>query len=480
MKIRYSFFYLPFLVFVNSIFTGNAQPTYVDTSFNPGSGFNSRVIASAIQPDGKIIIGGWFTEYNGVSCNRIVRLNEDATIDTSFNYGTGLTGASQNYLRSIAIQSDGKILLGGQFAQYNGFQCNNIIRVNPNGSVDTSFNTGTGASYWVNTIVLDSDNKILIGGNFSTYNGIARSRIARLNTGGTLDTTFSCGTCANYYVNTIDLQSDGSIIVGGNFTEINNISTPYLARLNIDGVLDTTFNFSQNTISASFNRGVKKLIVDANDRIIVASKVNNYQGFNLARVGAINPDGSYNTTFYYNSFSDDVEDIALLPDNSIIAVGSFKTINHHHYRSIVRLNENGEVNDPFVGLITRADSAIFTVSIQSDERIIIGGEFNSFSGIPRKGIARLNLQDNTSIYSLEGKFGLHVFPNPTIDRVTVYSGNGNIRTISVVDISGRELIKAIVNSNQETIDTSSLNSGVYFIFASMNNEEWVCKRFIKK
>jgi len=193
------------------------QPGTIDLTFNPGSGANNLVCTASIQSDGKIIIGGTFTFYNGIARNRIARLNTDGSLDTSFNPGTG----ADNDVWTTSIQSDGKIIIGGNFTSYNGIAINRIARLNTNGTLDTSFNPGTGANDYVYTTSIQSDGKLMVGGNFTSYNGIARNRIARLNTNGTLDTSFSPGTGANDIVYTTSIQSDGKIIIGGYFTSYN-------------------------------------------------------------------------------------------------------------------------------------------------------------------------------------------------------------------------------------------------------------------
>jgi uncharacterized delta-60 repeat protein len=127
-----------------------------------------------VQSDGKILIGGDFTFYDGTGRNRIARLDAGGSLDASFNPGTG----ASDYLNSIAAQSNGRILIGGHFTSYNGTGRNRIARLNANGTLDTSLNPGTGANDRVLSIAVLSDGRILIGGEFTSYNGTGRSYIA--------------------------------------------------------------------------------------------------------------------------------------------------------------------------------------------------------------------------------------------------------------------------------------------------------------
>ncbi|MGD0727624.1 MAG: delta-60 repeat domain-containing protein, partial [Spirochaetia bacterium] len=161
----------------------------LDTGFlATGAGANGSVYSVAVQSDGKVLIGGYFTTYNGTSRGNVARLNSDGSLDTGFL----ATGAGANVLvSSVAVQSDGKVLIGGYFTTYNGTSRGYVARLNSDGSLDTGFlATGTGADSYVISVAVQSDGKVLIGGSFGTYNGTSRGNVARLNSDGSLDTGF--------------------------------------------------------------------------------------------------------------------------------------------------------------------------------------------------------------------------------------------------------------------------------------------------
>lgn len=234
----------------------NLSTMTIDSTFNTTTGFvnTEDVQMMVLQPDGKLIVGGQFTSYKGSTYNRIIRLNSDASIDTSFNPGTGFTGSSGTiriYRNCIALQSDGKILCAGEFTQFNGVSANRIARLNSDGSRDNSFSIGTGFNNTVNCLVLLSDGKILVGGSFTSYNGVSVDRIVRLNSDGTRDTTFnSGGSGSNNEVFSIFIQSDNKIIIGGRFTTYNGSTANEICRLNSDGTLDNTFSSGTGIIGA--------------------------------------------------------------------------------------------------------------------------------------------------------------------------------------------------------------------------------------
>ena len=310
---------------------GLAQtPGDLDASFNPGSGASYSVYSIALQPDGKVLIGGLFTSYNGTSRYRMARLNADGSLDASFNPGSG----ANNNVYSIALQPDGKILIGGEFISYNGTYRNYLTRLNADGSLDASFNPGTGASYTVYSIALQPDGKILIGGSFTSYNGTSRKYIARLNADGTLDASFNPGTGANGYVNSIALQPDGKVLIGGEFASYNRTTRRRIARLNADGSLDASFN----------------------------------------------PGSGANGSVY---------SIALQPDGKVLIGGYFTSYNGTSRNRIARLNADGSLDASF-NPGTGASSTVYPIALQPDGKVLIGGYFTSYNGMGRNRIARIH------------------------------------------------------------------------------------------
>ncbi len=352
----------------------------LDTTFNLGTGANSNVWTTALQSDGKIIIGGEFTTYNGTAINRIARLNADGSLDTTFNPGTG----ADSYVRTAAIQSDGKIIIGGNFINFNGTTRRRIARLNTDGSIDNSFNQGTGADDEILTITIQSNGKIIIGGEFAFYNGTGRSRIARLNANGTLDTTFNPGSGAAY-VSTTTLQSNGKIIIGGWISSYNGTLVKHIARLNVDGSLDTTFNSGSGT-----NHTVSATALQSDGKILIGGYFSTFNGTGRNRIARLNTDGSLDITFNPGTGANNfVRTTAIQSDGKIIIGGDFTTYNGTGINRIARLNVDGSLDTTF-NQGAAADHSVFSTVLQSDGKIIIVGSFASYNGIARQSIARLN------------------------------------------------------------------------------------------
>src|SRR5262249_44058535 len=154
---------------------------------------NNWVESMAVQADGKIVIGGQFTTANGVTRTRIARLLSNGALDTSFDPGAG----ANNTVYKVLVQTDGKVLLAGAFTSARGTARNRIARLNTDGSLDTTFDPGLGADNAIWGIGLQADGKIVVSGPFSTFNGTPRLRFARLNTDGSVDNSFNVGSGAN-------------------------------------------------------------------------------------------------------------------------------------------------------------------------------------------------------------------------------------------------------------------------------------------
>ena len=192
----------------------------------------------AVQADGKVLVEGdfdtSFSNINGITRNGTARLNTDGSVDTSFDPGTG----ANNTIYKLAVQADSKVLVGGLFDSINGIP-RRIARLNTDGSVDTSFDPERDGMA-IALYAVQADGKVLVEGDFSNINGITRNGTARLNTDGSLDTSFDSGSGTGPYssIYTLTVQADGKVLVGGDFTRINGIPRNRIARLNTNGSVD--------------------------------------------------------------------------------------------------------------------------------------------------------------------------------------------------------------------------------------------------
>jgi uncharacterized delta-60 repeat protein len=304
------------------------QDGSLDPTFNTGNGASYFVRAVAIQPDGKIVIGGDFSYINGVFQRRTARLNPDGSVDLTFNRPIGTI--NMGYVDEIVVQPDGKILMAGNLVQPNvpmvklnsdgsydpafstpPYSANSmalqndgkiliggdqLIRANPNGSLDPSFNIVTvnanpssTNSTAINKVVVLSDNKILIAGNFMSNNTINKNAIARINPDGTIDNSF-IGTGANISINDINILHNQKILIGGGFTSYSGNGKNRIARLNgnnVLGVKDVTLNKDvkiypnpvQNIFYIETEKSIKKITIHN----ILGQVMNDYKVLNASK-----------------------------------------------------------------------------------------------------------------------------------------------------------------------------------------------------
>lgn len=354
-------------------------------------GADDFVYAMALQDDGRLMIGGDFSSVNNVPRSRLARLNPDGTLDPSFFSGTGPNAS----VRAIAVQDDLRILIAGSFTNVSTTNRSYIARLTSSGQIDQTFDPGAGANNPVYALQIQSDGKILIGGDLSSYGPATRNGVARLNQNGTLDTTFDPGTGAAgaaFTVWALAEQLDGKILVAGDFTTFNGVNANHLVRLKPDGSVDATFN-----MSVGANGSVRALAVQPDGRILIGGLFTQVQGGSANRIARLNPDGSVDASFNTVTLFDpskkgangSVLGIAVQIDGRIMIVGDFSQYNGVTRHGLTRLNADGQ-NDPTINFGTGANGSISSVVVQPDRRIIIAGGFTEYDGQPRLRLARIN------------------------------------------------------------------------------------------
>lgn len=437
-------------------------PGSLDLSFDPGEGAN-YVEVIVLQPDGRIVIGGVFPSYNGTPRSCIARINADGSLDETFDPGTGVAPIS---VHAIALQPDGRILIGGNFTSYNGTPRNQIARLNADGSLDETFDPGGGVGVnnnTVHTITIQSDGKIVIGGWFSSYNGTPRNNIARLNADGSLDETFDPGAGADNIVYSTIIQPDGRIVIGGFFTFYNGTPRNNIARLNADGSLDATFNPGSGA-----NFIIYSTVLQLDGKIVIGGDFTFYNGTPRNYIARLNADGSLDTTFNPGSGANTiVYSTVLQPDGKMVIGGWFGSYNGTPRQSIARLNANGSLDETFNPDTGSVDPGgmdlIHPVAIQPDGKIVIGGPFQSYYGTPMNNIARLHGGATTGIGSVAPS-GFSLFPNPASSLFTILMPEPMGRPELVLrNVLGQEMLRSTLVAGRTDIPVGELAPGLYSV-----------------
>lgn len=365
---------------------------------------NSFVAATAMQPDGKLLVGGFFSYSDSAAKQSLIRLNPDGTLDATFNPG-GVGG--DNSCRAIILRPDGKIYVCGQFRSWNNVPRLRIARLNSDGTLDTGFDPALGLDNAPFALAEQPDGGVVVVGLFTTANGLQRNGIARFLANGTVDPAFNPGTGfgfgAGYSVFAVGLQSTGKIVVGGAFSGYNGVPKANLVRLNTDGTLDTSFVTTANS-------NVRAITVLASDKIYLGGQFNqlvNVTPFTRQRVARLNADGTVDSAFNVTPGTTSMLVRALLPlsNGQLYIAGSGGTVVAGQTRRLVaRLTSTGTLDTtfdpgtaggtylygtttPFVGGL--ANAAALAV-LPTDGSLFVGGSFQTWNGLARTHIVKLN------------------------------------------------------------------------------------------
>jgi len=365
----------------------------VDNSFSGNTKNTSQyIMATDIQPDGKIIIAGNFFEYNGTQVKQIARLNTDGSLDTEFNKGIEET---DQYVACILIQPDSKIIIGGALLSYDGITSNSIARLHADGSLDRSFNVCSGLDSTPGLMALQPDGKILMVGGYHYYNkrfSPFAKGINRRNADGSPDESFNADICEILRINLFALLPSGKILVAGVILGSGGKYAIY--RLNEDGTTDDSFKPMLNiqAVTAT-NDAIKSIGIQADGKIVVAGYFQNINGAVFKNLVRLNPDGSEDNTFNQGTgINTTVNNVIIQPDQKILLTGPFTSFNGTSGRYIVRLNPDGTMDKSFATPGTGLSYVPLTTTLQPDGKIILAGNryLNSFNGVPKNLILRLN------------------------------------------------------------------------------------------
>lgn len=432
----------------------SAQTNFLDTSFQIGTGAENGFVESMVfQPDDKILICGNFTSFNGQPRKYVARLHSNGSVDTNF------VSDVSYWARAIALQDDGKIIIGGFFNFVFGQSRNLIARLNPDGSLDTTFNPGTGgtgilgagidgnANPFIFAIATQPDGKILIGGNFANYNGVSQRGIARLQTNGVLDTTFTIGSGVNSWIRSLQVQPNEQILVTGWFTTYAGQSFNRMVRLHPSGLADTNFNATFGDQTAVYTAA---LLPDG--KMVVGGHTVTTNSVFQQEVVRLHPTGLYDTNFNTGGAgaNEKVQSVAVQADGKIVMGGYFSSYNGSPVHHVARLNSDGTLDNTFSASV---DSWIWTVRIQKDEKILICGGFNSVNGVARKGIARFLRTPAPWLFQpkkFPDRFEVSVSTMAGTNYTLQYTDSLSTNWISLSPIVGDGAVKTLTNSAPPT------------------------------
>jgi uncharacterized delta-60 repeat protein len=375
-----------------------AQASLIDSTFKavPGASgeldSSSGVFSIVVQDDGKIIVGGQFTQIAGQACTNLARLYSDGQLDTSFPQGTD--GAVYRLLK----QADGKILIAGTFTNLQGVARRGIGRLLPNGMADEDFDAGNviGSYEGAFSLGLQSDGKILVGTPIFSH---TNSALFRLNANGQLDSGFvQTNIFDTWHIFTISPRTNGSILMAGGFQGVNGIPSPGLALLNTNGEMDLSFSspFDPNP-HPSFLSGVYSMAELPDGGFLIAGKFSKLGSTNYT-VAKLTASLAWDDDFRPDAFDPDYESGVVMSvirqtDGKFVLGGLFQVVGGYWRNNVVRLDAQGHVDpcfDPGLGL-TSYGLGVVALAEQPSGKILAGGDFICFTGVPVATLSSLNL-----------------------------------------------------------------------------------------
>ena len=325
----------------------------VDNSFNPQ--FNGFISTIALQPDGKVLVGGNFTGVNGSARSHVVRLNTDGSVDSTF----APANAPAQFVSRVLV-ADAKVYVAAG---------DGLRRFNANGTLDWIYPMS------IHAFAVDSQQRIVFGGQFTRIENQSHRNIARLDANGILDATFTptVGCCAGEGVNAVLMQGD-STVVGGSFQSVNGTVAAHLARINSDSSTSAGFQ-------GAADPPVLALAATADGKILRASQQT------VARHlsdGTLDP--AFTSPYAGGSSDDRFVALALQPDGKALVGGSFMMNGSATRSYVARLNSNGSVDSSFT---IQPNDAVQAIAVHSDGSAFIAGNFTEVNGTPRAGFARI-------------------------------------------------------------------------------------------
>jgi uncharacterized repeat protein (TIGR02059 family)/uncharacterized delta-60 repeat protein len=459
-------------VLITNSISGSINTNFVTEDGIAGSGGNPGQLNYVfIDSDSKILTGNFNyvigVGYRSATSSNLVRINQDGSPDLTFSaIGSGYS------VWHVSQQSDGKYIASGYKTDFS--EGNGIVRLNTNGSVDNTFVPAAGGWNYALTggiSAIQSDGKIIVGavGCDVVFGDLTQNCFARLNSDGSIDYTFNnggagfMGPVGGISIFDMYIQSDGKIIVAGDFSSYNGVNRTDILRLNADGTLDTTF-VSDLSVPGGLT-SIWKINVDNQGKIYLGFRDSSLGGSSQKLVYRLNSDGTVDTAFDTKQFTSSsipsVYIVRALADGKVIVGGQFATYDGVTVNGIVRLLSNGDIDRTFqsgVGIGTSTGKYILDIQQLADESLVAVGYFTTYNGITKNSIVGI-LNETTSDAT-----------SPIIESVTSPASNGTYvvgQTIPihvvfsepVVLVGSSPYINLDLNLGTSTVRTATYASG---------------------
>ncbi|MCB9250873.1 MAG: T9SS type A sorting domain-containing protein [Flavobacteriales bacterium] len=446
-----NYFLTLLLLFPISVFCQNPR---LDTTFDIYPGADAGINELIIQPDDKVIVAGMFKNFKGKAAGRIIRMQPNGGIDSTWIRSAG--GADSD-IRGMALQPDGKVLVGGIFSMYDGMTANRLVRLNSDGSIDTTFEVDSGPNNEVQGITANN-NRAVIRGFFNTYQGTLVPSFAVIKMNGSLDNSFNLPSESFLFINDFHILSNDKLYLGGNFTTYNGQTVNRIVRLNQDGSIDTTFK-----TGSGLNGAVRRLFVQNNGDVLVAGTFTSYKGASVSGLIRLQPNGDRDT-----SLNAAVPSLATIDAITTDASGRIYMAGSDAGKLFLkRLLPNGSEDTGFNISGTGFNGNITQLAHQSNNKLIVTGFFSLYQNQQAERVARMFTDSTTaSIETRYIKDRIVLFPNPCTDMFSLNT-NETIRGeiyLRIRDLYGRQVYDGLYNMNDKLgISASHWLPGIYLV-----------------
>jgi len=352
----------------------------LDTSFKPGVGTDHAVRALAVGAQDAVIIGGSFSGYDGAIRPRLAKVSNEGVLDAGF------ASKVKYQVNAVVPLADGRIAIGGDFNTVNDVRMNHVAVLNSDGSLDSGFGFEVGTDLPVHAMVSAPGDRLVVGGSFTSVQGIAALRVARLMTNGILDTTFDTRSGADGDVEALALDAQGRVWMGGRFVRVGGQSRGRIARLETSGRLDAGFGTGPGT-----DGPVLAMALDGQGRAVVAGDFARMDGRPSGRIARLTPAGRRDESFRGEAgegADDVIHGVCVRADGRVWIVGRFTRFDGVPRRRVARLLDDGRLDttfDPGWG----PNDWVLAVGERSDGGVVLGGVFTEVMGVSRSGVAVL-------------------------------------------------------------------------------------------
>lgn len=420
-----------------------------------------------VSQGASILFNGPNNNFGSYSYNNTFRFyNSEGTLLSAIQLNITSQISSDGYIWDYIWQSDNKILVVGDFSTINGYSRKNIARFNLDGSIDNTFNP-IGANGQIMCVERQSDGKYVIGGDFSTFNNLSKNKVARINFDGSLDSTFigfsTTQTGPVSTVRNLKLQQNGSIIIGGtNFRSNSTIVSYSLTRLLSNGTRDTSFTCNLNILNPT-----KDFLILPNGKLLVYG-----QGNSSNFLTRLNSNGSSDTSFQYSNTIFYVPNTELqnLPDDKVLICSNYLSQNGINRKGIHRIDQNGLIDLTFNPQQSNSNQ-INSLKVLQNGKILMIGESTSYNDTPCSKFAfRVNENgslDNT--FNLDPRiemYGEFIMKEQSDGKIIIirkdYSGTLKLINETGTGYQEKEILRMNTDGSYDNSFNVNINN-LYFI-----------------